>query len=49
MTIGRRCTDGVIVYQHQYEASSPEKYHVIKELFDRWASEKQSKPPAPSP
>jgi hypothetical protein len=49
MIIGRRCADGVIIYLHQYEASSPEKYHVIKELFDRWASEKTGKAPAPSP
>jgi hypothetical protein len=48
MTIGRRCADGVIIYQHQYEASSPEKYRVIKELFVSWASEKQSKTPVPS-
>ena len=49
MTIGRRCADGVIVYQHQYEASSPEKYHVIKQLFDKWASERQSKAAVTSP
>jgi hypothetical protein len=46
MTIGRRYADGVIIYQHQYEASSPEKYHVIKELFDLWASEKKGQTPA---
>jgi hypothetical protein len=49
MTIGRRCADGVIVYQHQYEASSPEKYHVIKQLFDKWASERRSKAAVTSP
>ena len=49
MTIGRRCADGVIIYLHQYEASSPEKYHVVKQLFDHWASEKGSKTPAPIP
>lgn len=49
MIIGRRCADGVIIYLHQYEASSPEKYRVIKELFASWASEKTSKAPAPSP
>ena len=49
MTIGRRCADGVIIYQHQYEADSPEKYRVIKELFARWASEKPRKAPAPMP
>ena len=46
MTIGRRSADGVIIYQHQYEESSPEKYHVIKELFDRWATEKKGQTPA---
>ena len=46
MLIGRRCADGVIIYQHQYEASSPEKYRVIKELFDGWAKEKPRKTPA---
>jgi hypothetical protein len=39
MKIGRRCADGVLIYQHQYEATSPEKYGVIKALFQRWASE----------
>ena len=46
MKIGRRCADGVLIYQHQYEATSPEKYHVIKELFDGWAKEKPRKTPA---
>jgi hypothetical protein len=46
LTIGRRCADGVIIYQHQHEASSPEKYQVIKEVFARWASEKPRKTPA---
>jgi hypothetical protein len=36
-------------YQHQYEESSPEKYHVIKQLFDQWASEKRSKTLVASP
>jgi len=49
MMIGRRCADGVIIYLHQYEASSPEKYHVVKQLFDRWASEKSSQTPTPNP
>lgn len=39
MKIGRRCADGVLIYQHQYEASSPEKYRVIKALFQQWADE----------
>ena len=43
MSIGRRCADGVLIYQHQYEASSPEKYRVIKALFDRWAIEDASR------
>jgi hypothetical protein len=39
MKIGRRCADGVLIYQHQYEDSSPEKYRVIKTLFEQWANE----------
>ncbi len=39
MTIARRCADGVLIYQHQYEATSPAKYRVIKALFERWARE----------
>ena len=37
MMKGRRCADGVMIYCHQYEKSSPEKYHVIKEAFAVWA------------
>jgi hypothetical protein len=39
MSIGRRCADGVLIYQHQYESTSPEKYRVIKNLFQQWATE----------
>ena len=42
MKIGRRSADGVLIYQHQYEASSPEKYHVIKRLFNSWAEEEKA-------
>jgi hypothetical protein len=49
MTIGRRSADGVIIYCHQYEASSPEKYQVVKDLFAQWASEKRGKAPEPRP
>ncbi len=39
MAIGRRCADGVLIYEHQYEKTSPEKYRVIKRLFQKWAGE----------
>lgn len=39
MQIGRRSADGVLIYLHQYEATSPEKYRVIKRLFENWAAE----------
>jgi len=37
MTAARRCADGVLVYCHQNEATSPEKHGVIKELFHEWS------------
>jgi hypothetical protein len=40
MTISRRNADGVLIFCHQYEDKNPEKYHVIKSLFDQWAAEK---------
>jgi hypothetical protein len=43
MTISRRCADGVLIFCHQYEDKSPEKYHVIKSLFEQWAAEKKTK------
>jgi hypothetical protein len=49
MAIGRQCADGVLIYQHQYEASSPEKYRVIKELFHRWSSEDSAQKQRGSP
>ena len=39
MNIGRRTADGVLIFCHQCQDSSPEKYQVIKDLFNRWASE----------
>jgi hypothetical protein len=48
MSLGRRCADGVLIYQHQYEADSPEKYRVIKTLFERWAAEDAARQPAPT-
>lgn len=45
MKLGRQKADGVLIYQHQYEDTSPEKYRVIKQLFDQWASEPN--PPRP--
>jgi hypothetical protein len=47
MALGRRCADGVLIYQHQYEASSPEKYRVIKTLFEQWANEDAAHPQTP--
>lgn len=37
MLAGRRVADGVLIYCHQYEASSPAKHAVIKELFGEWS------------
>jgi hypothetical protein len=45
MKIGRRCADGVLIYQHQYEESSPGKYQIIKRLFQGWAGEKAAGQP----
>jgi len=42
MTISRRCADGVLIFCHQYEDKSPEKYHVIKSLFEQWAAEQKT-------
>ncbi len=39
MRISRRCADGVLIYCHQYEDQSPQKYAVIKRLFDQWSAE----------
>jgi hypothetical protein len=47
MSTGRRCADGVLIYQHQYESSSPEKYRVIKALFQHWAGEDTARGHAP--
>lgn len=38
MMISRRCADGVLIYCHQYEDKSPEKYRVIKKLFEQWSA-----------
>jgi len=43
MTISHRSADGVLIFCHQYEDKSPEKYHVIQSLFDQWAAEKKSR------
>jgi hypothetical protein len=43
MTISRHFADGVLIFCHQYEDKSPEKYRVIKSLFEQWAAEKKSK------
>jgi hypothetical protein len=39
MKLGRRHADGVLIYCHQYEDKSPDKYRVIKKLFLEWAAE----------
>jgi len=38
MTRAHESADGVLIYCHQNEAKSPEKYRVIKELFNEWAA-----------
>ncbi|MEI6074547.1 MAG: hypothetical protein WCS94_03175 [Verrucomicrobiota bacterium] len=43
MTAGHSQADGVLVFCHQYEDKNPEKYHVIKDFFNQWAAEKESK------
>lgn len=37
MARARECSDGVLIYCHQNESKHPEKYRVIKELFQRWS------------
>jgi hypothetical protein len=36
MTRGWHNADGVLIYCHQYQDSSPAKYQVIKQLFESW-------------
>jgi len=43
MAAGHSQADGVLVFCHQYEDKNPEKYHVIKDFFNQWAAEKESK------
>lgn len=38
MRLAHEYADGVLIYNHQYEATSPEKYGVVKKLFNQWAS-----------
>jgi hypothetical protein len=45
MKLGRQQADGVLIYCHQYEDTSPEKYHVIKDLFHAWAAEDAARSP----
>ncbi len=40
MTIAHQRADGVIIFCHQYQDRSPDKYAVIKTLFDQWADAK---------
>ena len=44
MKISRAKADGVFIYCHQYEDSSPGKYHVIKRLFGNWVDEDAAHP-----
>lgn len=44
MKLGRRHADGVLIYCHQYEDQSPDKYRVIKKVFLEWAAEDESRP-----
>jgi hypothetical protein len=39
MGISHKTADGVFIYCHQYEATSPEKYRVVKKLFLEWSAE----------
>lgn len=39
MKLGWQHADGVLIYCHQYEDKSPEKYHVIKRLFADWSAQ----------
>lgn len=39
MQLSRQKADGLMIYCHQYEATSPEKYRVIKDLFTEWSAE----------
>ena len=41
MTAARHSSDGVLIYCHQHEATSPEKYHVIKQLFQSWSANQE--------
>lgn len=43
MKLGREYADGVLIYCHQYEVKSPEKYRVIKKLFHEWDAEDAAK------
>lgn len=43
MTRARACSDGVLIYCHQDEKRSPDKYAVIKELFGNWAGADMAK------
>jgi hypothetical protein len=36
MTFAHGCADGVLIYCHQYEDTTPGKYRVIKKLFGDW-------------
>jgi hypothetical protein len=37
MIAARQHADGVMIYRHQHEDENPEKYRVVKKLFNAWA------------
>jgi len=39
MAQGKPVADGVLVYCHQHQKENPEKYAIIKRLFNRWSRE----------
>jgi hypothetical protein len=39
MVAGKRAADGVMIYRHQDPERNPDKYQLIKRLFDVWSKE----------
>jgi hypothetical protein len=44
MVAGKRAADGVMIYCHQNPEKNPEKYQIIRQLFQRWAAEEAASP-----
>jgi hypothetical protein len=42
MIAARQQADGVMIYCHQHENENPEKYRVVKKLFNKWATNSSS-------